>query len=98
VSHPDHLHRRLELRLASLLSLGTWLACALITVGIALSLIVGSTRAPFLLAGIALIIFLPVLRLLFMLTSFLCARDFPLAATAALVLTIIALGAVFGAA
>jgi uncharacterized membrane protein len=98
MSHADHLHRRLELCLASLLSMGTWLACALITVGIALSLIVGCTRTPFLMAGIALIIFLPVLRLLFMLTSFLRARDFPLAAVAALVLTIIALGAVFGVA
>jgi uncharacterized membrane protein len=98
VSHANRLHRRLELCLASLMSLGTWVACALITVGIALSLTVGSTRTPFLMAGIALIIFLPILRLLFMLTSFLRARDFPIAAVAALVLTIIALGAVFGVA
>ena len=98
MSHADLLHRRLELCLARLLSLGTWLACALITVGIALSLVVGSMRTPFIMAGIALIIFLPVLRLLFTLTSFLRARDFPLAAVVALVLTIIALGAAFGVA
>ena len=98
MSHANRLHRRLELCLASLMSLGTWVACALITVGIALSLTVGSTRTPFLMAGLALIIFLPILRLLFMLTSFLRARDFPIAAVAALVLTIIALGAVFGVA
>ena len=98
MSHANRLHRRLELCLASLMSLGTWVACALITVGIALSLTVGSTRTPFLMAGLALIIFLPILRLLFMLTSFLRAHDFPIAAVAALVLTIIALGAVFGVA
>jgi len=47
-------------------------------------------------AGIALLIALPVLRVLLMLIVFVCQRDFRLSAIAMLVLVIIVVGSVLG--
>ena len=90
---------RLETLVAALLRYGTWLASAAIGLGLLLA-IIGSRLAvpgpPMRLAtlGIAIFIALPVLRVLLMLLVFLRERDFRLALTAGLVLTIIIRGIV----
>jgi uncharacterized membrane protein len=97
--------RRLEQWLAALLRNGSWLASAIIGLGIVLALIDArfGTRNLALLPnlriatfGIALLILLPTLRVLLMLTVFLRQRDFRFAFIAAIVLAMIFLGIVAG--
>lgn len=94
---------RLEALVAALLRWGSWLASAAIGLGFVLALIESrfGTRNLAILPniriatmGIAIFIMLPILRVLVMLLVFLRERDFRLAATAALVLTIIFVGIV----
>lgn len=89
---------RLELRLAGVLRHGTWLASAVIALGLALAMLGWRPGAhePALLssmhlvaAGVAGFILLPVLRVVLMLIDFVRARDHRLVAITALVLTII---------
>lgn len=98
-------HPRLERILAVVLRYGTGLASGVIALGLALAAAgwpAGSNRLAVLSgidvvsAGIALFILLPVLRVALMLAVFLFERDYRYAAIAALVLTIISLGFVFG--
>jgi uncharacterized membrane protein len=76
----------LERLLASVLRYGTWIATAVIALG----LLGAGTRTAT--VGIALLILLPVLRLIVMLIVFLRHRDYALSAIAGLVLAFIALG------
>jgi uncharacterized membrane protein len=76
----------LERLLSIVLRYGTWIATAVITFGL---LGVGTRTAT---VGIALLILLPVLRLIVMLMVFLRHRDYALSAIAGLVLAFIALG------
>ena len=81
--------------MAATLSRGTWLASAVIALGLLLpSLTQQSARI--VTVGLALLILLPVLRVMLMLIAFLRARDFPLTAVAVLVLAIIGLSAAAG--
>lgn len=98
-------HAALPRILAALLHHGTWLASALIAVGLAMLPFdpTGETQPPALLpgafivtAGIALLILLPIFRVALMLFFLLFERDYRLAAIAALVLAIIGLGFVLG--
>ncbi|HEX4421252.1 MAG TPA: hypothetical protein VH165_25230 [Kofleriaceae bacterium] len=82
---------RLEPRLAALLSWGTWIACAVIAVGLVTS---GRIAA----LGIALVIALPVVRVVVMLGWYVRVRDLRLAAICGGVLTILLLGLALGAA
>lgn len=81
----------LEARLARLLSIGTWLASAVIAAG----LLGGGSSAVTI--GVALFILLPVARLLLLLWTFLRERDYRFGALAAFVLAVITLGVVLGA-
>jgi uncharacterized membrane protein len=83
-------HPRLERLLAVVLNTGTWLASGVIAGGLALA------RTPVVTAGIAMLILLPVLRVVLMLIVFVRERDYRFAAIAGLVLTIIVLGFVLG--
>jgi uncharacterized membrane protein len=92
---------RLESSLARLLDYGSWLASAVIGLGLALALINGRSRAPdpgilssilIVTAGIALFILLPVLRVILMLIVFVRQRGYRSIAIATLVLLIILLG------
>jgi uncharacterized membrane protein len=95
-------HPGLEQLLARVLRRGTWLGSSVIALGLALPLAgwwgassaMMSTRI--ITAGIALLILLPVLRVLLMLIVFVRERDFRFSAIAMLVLAIIILGAVLG--
>jgi uncharacterized membrane protein len=82
---------RLEGLLAGVLHYGTWLACAVIALGLAVS-----SNGHIVAAGIALLILLPVLRVALMLAVFLRQRDYRFSAIAALVLMIIFLGFALG--
>ena len=86
---------QLEQRLAAMLSLGTWLASAVVAVGLLLSS-VPQESARIVTFGLALFILLPVLRVMLMMVAFLRARDFPFTAVAALVLGIIVLSVAIG--
>ena len=81
--------------LAGLLRYGTWLASAVIGLGLALSL-AGQSGAQVVAAGVVLFIALPVLRVLVMLAVFLRDRDYRLALVAAIVLMTIVAGFVIG--
>ena len=99
---PTPAPARLERRLATFLAAGTWLACVVIAVGLALAALgpqVGFARhgLPIVTAGIALLVLLPVGRVILMLVELLRARDFRLAAVAGCVLAILALGFIVGA-
>lgn len=85
---PDSLNRGL----ARLLEVGTWLTSSIIAAGLVLL-----PRTNVILVGIGLLIALPVLRVLVMLVTFLRRRDRWGIVIAALVLTIITLGALLGA-
>jgi uncharacterized membrane protein len=96
---------RLEKLLAGLLHYGTWLASAAIALGLVLAFIdsrLGGSALAVLpsmrlaTAGIVLLILLPALRVLLMLVFFLRHRDYRLAITAALVLTILVFGFILG--
>jgi hypothetical protein len=91
---------RLEGLLAGVLNFGTWLASAVIALGLVRPLF--PVSAPFptgsqvVTVGIALFILLPILRVILMLVLFLKGRDYRFAATAAAVLVIIMAGLVIG--
>lgn len=90
---------RLERLLAGLLKSGTWLASAVIAVGLGLGLHAGAHKPSsrqIVTAGIALFILLPVLRVALMLAAFLRERDYRFGGIAALVLLIILAGFVIG--
>lgn len=90
---------RLEQVLAGLLNSGTWVASAVIAVGLGLSFLPGvhgSVGLQIVTAGIALFILLPVLRVALMLAAFLRGRDYRFGGIAALVLLIILAGFVIG--
>jgi hypothetical protein len=81
---------------------GTWFAWSVIALGLALPM-VGWSQASFAMmytriitVGIALLIALPVLRVVLMVIVFVRARDFRFSAIAMLVLAIIVLGSVLG--
>jgi len=94
----------LEQLLARVLYLGSLLACSIIALGIILSLFHGrkvlpsATGMKVAAAGISLLIFLPVLRVVLMLSAFVRDRDLLFSGISMLVLVIIVLGAVLGAA
>jgi len=95
-------HPRLERLLARVLRSGTWLASGVIALGLALPVIDWPGISPALTgpriitAGIALLIFLPVLRVVLMLIVFFREGDYRFGAIATLVLVIIVLGAALG--
>ncbi|EMY1074044.1 DUF1634 domain-containing protein [Salmonella enterica] len=99
----DKYERREQL-IAALLWYGTWLASAIIAVGMALgalpqfndSLRFGLSGYGVVRAGVALFILLPVARVALMLAIFLRERDYTYTAISALVLAIIAAGIVIG--
>lgn len=92
----------LDQLLARVLQRGTWLGSTVIALGMALPIIGGSGASSAMMCtrivtvGIALIIILPVLRVLLMLIVFVRERDFRFSAIATLVLAIIVLGSVLG--
>jgi uncharacterized membrane protein len=103
----DKTISQLESHLASLLHIGTWVACTLIGLGLPLFLIFGreshhppnplATLAdPLMKAGIAVFILLPVLRVIVMLLLFRRQKDYRFAAIATLVLAIILVSALLG--
>jgi uncharacterized membrane protein len=93
-------YRRREQVIAALLWYGTWLASAIIAIGIVLGALDNSEGAPhFALtgyavvqAGVALFIALPIARVALMLAIFLRDRDWAYTAISALVLAIIGIG------
>ena len=96
---------RLELLLARLLHYGTWMATAVIGVGLSLAFFEPHARATALAAssgmrivtvGIAGFILLPVLRVILMLIVFVRARDYHFIAITAIVLIIILMGFAIG--
>ncbi|MGA7780434.1 MAG: DUF1634 domain-containing protein [Paraburkholderia sp.] len=96
----------LERRLATLLKYGTWLASLIIAAGLLLTQgasYLGMHQAAhaqgmqIVTVGIALFIFLPVLRLMLMLGVFLHQRDYRFTAVTTLVLLIVFAGCVIGA-
>jgi uncharacterized membrane protein len=97
---------RLEHLLASLLHYGTWLASAVIALGLVLVMLDARWSAhavalpagmPIIKTGIGLFILLPVLRLVLMLGVFLRERDYRFGAIAALVLAIVCVACLLGA-
>jgi hypothetical protein len=91
----EALPHSLELWLAHLLGYGTWIGCALIAAGLAISSgdAIGSRV---IMAGIGFFIALPVARVATMLTYFLLIDDKRFGAVAALVLAIICAGVFIG--
>jgi len=91
---------RIEVLLAGVLNIGTWLALVVIVAGLALSLFYQRkpfpTGAQVITAGIGLFILLPILRVILMLTIFVQERDYKFAAAAAVVLLIIFAGFAVG--
>ena len=88
---------QLETRLGSLLGGGTWLACAVMAVGLCARLLHFETIGDDITrAGVGLIIALPVLRLATMLEYFFRQGQRKLAAICALVLLIVAAGVTLG--
>jgi uncharacterized membrane protein len=81
------LHRRVAIVLRG----GTWLASAVVCIGLVLP-----SGAPVVMTGIALFIALPIVRVIVMLVEFLRRRDYRIAVIAALVLHIIVLGIALG--
>ena len=84
-----------EWLLAGLLRYGTWLACGVTGLGLALSLL-GAEGARVVAAGVALFIALPVLRVLVMLGAFILNRDYRLVIVTTVVLMTILAGLVIG--
>jgi uncharacterized membrane protein len=86
--------------LARVMHGGTWLASSIIAAGSALPMAgwpgASSVCTRVTTAGIALLIVLPMLRVLLMLIVFVCERDFRFSAIAMLVLAIMVLGSVLG--
>lgn len=98
---PDNFKRSDQI-IAALLWYGTWCASALIAGGMVLgirhqsanSLVLGLSSHQLVKTGVALFIFLPVARVVLMLTIFLRERDYIYVLMAAIVLVIIAVGIV----
>ncbi|WP_183085145.1 DUF1634 domain-containing protein [Trinickia fusca] len=98
----------LERRLAGLLHYGTWLAASTVAAGLAMALLGPWARnwramtavigAHVMTAGVALFILLPVMRLILMLSVFLHQRDYRFSAITGLVLMIVVVGSMIGAA
>jgi uncharacterized membrane protein len=90
----------IESRLARLLHVGTGVASLVIAAGLALSLFNERTALPIatqlVTAGIGLFILLPILRVIFMFTTYLRERDYQFAVAAAVVLLIIFAGSAIG--
>jgi uncharacterized membrane protein len=87
----------LETRLGRLLGGGTWLACAVIAVGLGARLLRHESAGDHIMTvGVGLIIALPALRLITMLAYFYHQGERKLAAISGLVLIIVALGALLG--
>jgi uncharacterized membrane protein len=91
----------LERCLATMLRLGTWVGSCIIAVGWVLSATGEPPSLPtagvaIVQSGIALFILLPALRVLLMVVVFVCERDYRFGAIAALVLTVIVVGAALG--
>ena len=86
-------HPELENLLAHLLDKGTWLASAVIAVGLLLTG-AGAPGMSVVRAGIALFIGLPVLRVMVMMAVFWRERDYRFGAIALVILLIIGVGAV----
>ncbi|MGV3654106.1 MAG: DUF1634 domain-containing protein [Noviherbaspirillum sp.] len=95
---------RHERAIGALLRYGTWLASAVIAIGMALgafpqfnaSIPFGFSGYGIVKAGVALFILLPVARVVLMLAIFLRERDYVYMAISALVLAIIVAGVMFG--
>jgi uncharacterized membrane protein len=95
---------RLDRTLATFLNCGTWLSCAIIALGMALTLVQGSgaTAAPplagmrIVTAGVALLILLPTARVPLMLVAFVWRGERHYGMIAALVLLVIIAGFVLG--
>jgi uncharacterized membrane protein len=95
---------RREQAIAALLWYGTWLASAVIAIGIAFGALQKFEGAPnfgfsgydIVKLGVALFIALPIGRVALMMAIFLHERDYAYTAISALVLAIIAAGIVFG--
>lgn len=105
MNHATPRPAQLEWLLAGTLHYGTWLASAAIALGLALALLHSRFSAPKLAIlrdmriatiGIALLILLPVFRVIVMLIVYLRHRDYRFSAIALLVLTIILLGFAVG--
>jgi uncharacterized membrane protein len=88
--------KALEEPLAVLLRVGTWLASAVIAVGLASSLADSHWGGQIVNLGIALFILLPTVRVAVMLVAFVRERDFRFAWIAGFVLAMIVLGMVLG--
>jgi hypothetical protein len=97
----------LEWLLAGTLYYGTWIASAVVSIGLGMAMIgarFGASRLAILrdmriaTIGIALFILLPVVRVIVMLVAYIRQHDYRLSAIALLVLTIILLGFVVGVA
>jgi len=86
-------HPELERLLAHLLDKGTWLASAVIGVGLLLAG-AGSAGMSLVRVGVALFIALPIVRVLAMMVVFWRERDYRFGTIALLVLLIIGVGAV----
>jgi uncharacterized membrane protein len=90
---------RLNNRLATLLRIGTWVACGLITIGLTLPLL-GLKPEPsgleFVSLGVIVLIALPVLGVAVAGLWFLFQRDLDFALMAALILAIIAISTALG--
>ncbi len=93
-----------EILLARMLSCGTWISTGIIIVGLAMAFArhpSTATRAAGAMRvvsdGVALLILLPTLRVIFMLAAFIRKRDYRFAAFAGIVLMIILLGVALGA-
>jgi uncharacterized membrane protein len=89
-------HHKLERLLARVLDQGTWLASGIIGAGWLLAA-AGWRSVALIDGGIALFLLLPVLRVAIMLVVFVRERDYRFGLIAALVLSIIVLGAWLGA-
>lgn len=97
--------RALERQLSILLRYGTWLACALIAAGLGYALLdersrpsgTGLTSATQLVTtGLAVLLVLPVLRVVLMAIAFARERDYLFVGIATLVLAVIGLGLAVG--
>jgi uncharacterized membrane protein len=97
---PERYARR-EQMIAGLLWYGTWLASALILLGMAIDLagrpsLFGLSGSAAVKTGVVLFILLPVARVALMLLIFLHERDYAFTMISALVLTIIGAGLLLG--
>jgi hypothetical protein len=92
-------HHRLDVRLATLLGAGTWVACALVAVGLLMPLLGFPRLGSISLVtwGTVLLMTLPVLRVAVMAMWFLKHREVDFAAIACLVLLVIVVATFLGA-